>query len=216
MVNVAVPRAWEGETVVIMATGPSLCQSDVDYVRGKARVIAVNDAHRLAPWADVLYSSDQLWWPHHKGVPSFAGAKYGIRTRARRPESSPFPKHPDIIVLNKTGAHGLELDPTGLRHGQNSGYAAINLAVHFGVRRILLLGYNMSMFGGKRHFFGNHVGLSNNIDYQACISAFATLVGPLKSAGVEVINCTKHTHLHVFPEADLRAVLTDQGEAVAC
>jgi hypothetical protein len=52
---------WAGETAVLVASGPSLCPSDVDRVRGRARVIAVNDGYRLAPWADVLYACDRRW-----------------------------------------------------------------------------------------------------------------------------------------------------------
>ena len=57
-----VPRAWVDETAVCIASGPSLTQADVDYVRGKARVIVVNNGYLLAPWADVLYAADARWW----------------------------------------------------------------------------------------------------------------------------------------------------------
>ena len=49
-----VPRAWTGETVAILATGPSLTVPDDAAVRGRVRTIAVNDAVTIAPWADVL------------------------------------------------------------------------------------------------------------------------------------------------------------------
>lgn len=205
------PRLWPDSTIACVATGPSLTEEDCKYLRGKVPVIAINDAHLLAPWADILYSSDRSWWPHYKAVPSFQGMKYGIGSAPGK--ANPFFHYPEITVLRNAGYHGLELDPSGLRNGKNSGFAALNLAVHFGAKRILLLGYNMSHLHGRQHFFGSH---PPNLQQTSALypnfrRAFDTLVEPLKSAGVKVINCTKHTSLTAFPLGDLREVL----EAVA-
>lgn len=197
-----------------LATGPSLTQADCDLLRGKVRVIAINDAHRLAPWADVLYSSDRRWWPYHKAVPAFTGQKFGIGSGLQK--RNPFPGLPEIRVLQNTGYSGIEVEPTGLRTGRNSGYAAVNLAVHFGAARILLLGYNMSHHHGA-HFFGDHPAVlrQNAGLYPGFRRSFDSMVEPLKTLGVEVINCTPNTSLHVFPERKLRDVLASQEYAVA-
>lgn len=39
-------------------------------------MIAVSDAYRLAPWADVLVSSDRAWWRHHQ--PEFRGRRFSV------------------------------------------------------------------------------------------------------------------------------------------
>lgn len=200
--------SWPGSTIVILASGPSLTVEDVDFVRGKARVVCVNDTHRLAPWADALYSSDRMWWPNHHGVPSFAGLKFGIGSKVGF--HNPFGRHPDITVLRNTGYTGLELQPHGLRNGENSGYAAINLSVHFGAARIVLLGYDMRCApDGTPHFFGKHQGMNNPTD--AVLAGyrrhFKTLVEPLRAIGVEVVNCTPGSSLDAFPMADLREVI---------
>lgn len=210
----SVPTLWPGSLVVILATGPSLNQTDVDYVRGKARVMAINDAHRLAPWADVLYSSDRRWWNHYKGVPEFQGVKYGIGSGVGK--KNPFPlKWAGVDVLRNTGYHGIDVKPDSLRNGRNSGYAAINLAVHLGATKILLLGYNMSYRGGKAHFFGDHpaplpqsAGL-----YPGFRRNFESMVKPLSELGVSVINCTHETSLMAFPRKALRDVLVETAVA---
>lgn len=210
----SVTRLWTGETVAILATGPSLTPEVCAAVHGKARVIAINDAHRLAPWADVLYSSDRHWYPHHKGVPSFTGMKFGIGSTVGK--SNRFSDYPGITVLKNTGYTGLELDPKGLRNGRNSGFAAINLAVHFGASRIVLVGYDMGIRGGQVHFFGNHQGMSNPTDahFGTFRRVFSTMVEPLNALSIEVINCTPGSSLDVFPMAELRDVLTPME--VAC
>lgn len=206
----AVQRLWPGSTIACLASGPSLNADDCAYIRGKCRVIVVNDAWRLAPWADVLYSSDRRWYPYYKGVPAFEGMRYGIGSGTGiNPKANAFRGYPEIRVLKNTGYTGLETDPTGLRNGRNSGYAALNLAVHFGAARIILLGYNMSHQSGA-HFFGDHpVALGQSAAlYPGFRKTFGTMVEPLKALGVEVINCTVGTSLNVFPQRPLREVLT--------
>lgn len=205
----SVPKLWPGETIVCIGTGPSLTQADVDLVRGRARVIAVNEAYRLAPWADVLYSSDQLWWPRQQGAPAFGGLKFGISPR-KGMKPATFGRCPDVKILLNTGPLGLEQQPIGLRHGQNSGYAAINLAVHLGATRIILLGYNLGKVGRAMHFNGTP---GSGASYDKFARNYATMVDPLKQFGVEVINCTQPTRLTCFRRADLRDVLVDQKVA---
>lgn len=191
---VTVPKLWPGSTIVCLGSGPSLTAADVAQVRGLARVIAVNDTYRLAPWADVLYACDAKWWGWHKGVPTFPGLKYTLQPQAAR--------WPGVQLLRNAGQDGLELKPDGVRTGQNSGYQAINLAVHLGAARILLLGYDMQ---GK-HFFGAHPDQSAP-PFAICLKRFATLVAPLRAAGVQILNCTRKTALTCFPCVPLETAL---------
>ncbi len=66
---------------IILATGPSMSTGVADSVRGFGKVIAVSDAYRLAPWADVLVSADSAWWYHHK--PEFEGRKFSAANMER-------------------------------------------------------------------------------------------------------------------------------------
>ena len=202
----SVPRLWPESTIVCVGGGPSLTLEDVATVQGKAlHVIAINDAYRLAPWADVLYAADAKWWRHHAGAPSFRGGlKYTLQAEARR--------WPGVQVLRNTGQEGLERDPRGLKTGRNGGYQAINLAVHLGARRVLLLGYDMRSGGrGKSHWFGDHPW-GGESPYVTFRRMFGTIVEPLKAAGVEVINCSRETALDVFP----RMALADALEVSPC
>ena len=189
-----VPCLWPGSTVVCLGTGPSLTAADVAYVQGKARVIAINDAYTLAPWADVLYGCDAKWWTWHKGVPSFRGLKYGLQ---------PGAKHwPGVTLVAKTGGSGIEWRRTGIRTGNNSGYQAINLAIHLGAVRILLLGYDMQ----GQHFFGRHRDGSVP-PFLVCLKNFTTMVPELAAHGIEVVNCTRKTALTCFPRLPLAEAL---------
>ena len=191
-VMASVPRLWTDETVVCLAGGPSLTVEDVEACRDRARVIAIKDAVRLAPWAEVLYSCGDdasSWWQRNVDLhASFTGLRYTLD-----PKAAAWAQ-----VLRDTGMTGLETDPSGLRTGKNSGYQAINLAVHLGARRIVLLGYDMQPDRGRHHWFGAH---PNPIPppYAEFLPCFDSIVEPLRALGVEVVNATRRTALTCFP-----------------
>ena len=142
------PTSALHDTVVCLAPGPSLTAADVDRCRGCATIIAINDAVDLAPWADVCYSSDtSRWWPGRKWLhrirgPARAGAA-GTVAAAGRTDAIRIATCMASGCCRNTGDTGLELARNGLRTLKNSGGAAINLAVHLGARRIVLVGYDM-------------------------------------------------------------------------
>jgi hypothetical protein len=200
-----VPRLWPGSTIVCLGDGPSLTREDVDYCRGKARVIAMNYSFRLAPWADVL------WSYHSRGLQEWSGvdpATYaGVIFTA---EPVPCNPAPNWRVLKLTGNDGLELGPHGLRHGNCSGYSAINLAVHLGAKRIVLLGYDCSADPVTNKFnWAKDADDKTRGAYSFALwqSRFRTLVGPLAKIGVVVLNASRRTALECFPRVALDEVL---------
>lgn len=215
------------DTVVCLASGPSLVEEDVNYVRGKAVVVAVNDTIRLAPWANVIYSSDQLWWSRNHKKAKLLAEEHGnllIRINPKKGQMWPTNKNhcsgcrrilapnarcwcEGIVTLENDGPVGLSLKEDTICYGDNSGYAAINVAVHLGAKRILLLGYDMEHDpNGRRHFYDTHAQYITSPFYKFR-KRFATIVEPLKEAGVSVINCSRRTALDAFPTAALRDVL---------
>jgi hypothetical protein len=199
--SAAVHRLWPESTVVCIGGGPSLTPEDVNACRDRARVILINDAYRIAPWGDVLYAADSKWWREHQGVPSFTGPKYSLQ-----PESAIWP---DVQVLENTGFDGLELQPTGLRNGLNSGYQAINLAVHLGARRIVLLGYDMrAVCEARSHWFGAHPKkIRGSSPYADFVQKFSYLVEPLAALGIQIVNCSRQSALDCFPRQPLEDTL---------
>lgn len=193
-----IPRLTDGGTVVCLASGPSLTVADVEAVRGHV-VIAINDVVKVAPWAHVLYSSDSLWWDRHKGMPTFQGLKYKVSASQFRLEK---PRWPGVVTLKNTGEKGVDFTPDCLRTGHNSGSAAINLAVHLGARRILLLGYDMGPYQGRHHYF-DAAPVQHNSPYEMFRKYMKTMVQPLADAGIEVLNCTRRTNLEHFPIVSL-------------
>ncbi len=205
---------WKGETVAILASGPSLTRQQCDAVRGKCRVIAVNnqgiDTERdgvmvpaFAPWADILYAADSKWWRHYRDrALKFEGRK--VTARATLP-------WPEVYSLIQSIEHPtFDPRPTHIVSGGNSGYQATHLAVHLGAKKIILLGFDMKDGQqGKRHWFGNHPGkLNSRGSYSTWKSAFDKFAGVLNRMDVQVINCTPNSALRSFRRAPLEVALS--------
>lgn len=185
-------------TIVCIAPGPSLTGEQCNKVRGRAPAIVVNNAYQLAPWAQWLYACDQTWWDVYaqdvqrrfKGE-CWTYAKQAARQHGlNRIEIAPPPQR---FV-------GLSTTPGVIHGGWNSGYQAINLALHFGAKRIVLIGYDLR----GSHFFGEyrHPTLARNERrFDKWIEAFET-IDPAKY-GIEIINCTPASALRCFPTMDL-------------
>lgn len=200
-----VERAWEGQTVVCFATGPSLSREQVAFVQAASvRIIAVNDAYLWAPFADVCYFADVKWWKWHKDRAewkAFAGEKCSIHIGAD------LGVDPEVHLLENAKAPGLSLDPKAICTGSNSGYQAINIAVLAGARRVILLGYDGKTGpDGREHFFGHHPDKSRP-PYEVIKARFRELVAPCKAAGVEVINSSPGTVIDCFPLVDIATSL---------
>lgn len=189
---------WCGETVFILASGPSLTMEQCEAVRGKGRVIAINTTFRLAPWADVLYACDSEWWAEY-----YEEAK--ACTGQLWTQSVGHVKRDGLNVVQARRSPGLSKDQTiHLGNGpSNSGYQAIGLAHLAGAKRIILLGYDMKA-GKKKHHHGDHPRhLNKSLPFKAWIPQFDQLAKDLQEAGVEVLNATPGSALTCLPQVSL-------------
>jgi hypothetical protein len=201
----SVPHEWAGETAFLLGGGPSLRGFDATTLAGHGRIIAINRAWELCPCADVLYFSDYSFWQEY-------GVKVWQRFHGKFVSGAPeLTDAAYVQSLNLTGQLGLEMDPTGLRHGSNSGYAAMNLAYHFGVSRIVLLGYDMRTSKGRTHFHEGYgrteADVANTLQH-AMLPCFNSLIIPLAQAGVEVLNGNPDSALGCWPKVELLDVLS--------
>lgn len=185
---------WQNETVYIIGGGPSLIGFNWNSLIGK-RTIAINKAILSYPMADVLYWTDSRVYGWYKQeIDKFKGLKYTTRHHVTYTN--------DIKVLRKSNKFGLEESKDALCHGNNSGYAAINLAYHLGAKRIVLLGYDMHNDGVKSHYHEGYPvpATGNNIYKDQFIPGFQILGDLLKQKKIEVYNASIKSSLTVWPK----------------
>lgn len=194
-----VPREFPGQTVVVMASGPSMGRAVASKVQASwLPTIAVKHAFRLAPWAWLLYGADWRFWKNCPEALMFQGHKVCIETKV--------PHQPEVKSLRNTGIDGFDPDPACLRTGNNSGYQALHIAIHAGASRVLLTGFDMR--GG--HFNGRPDGPLRR-DW---IPRFATLYEAVRDR-VEIINCTPNSALQCFRFMSLDEALIDYAREAA-
>lgn len=157
------------------------------------RYIAVNDAWRLVPHADVLYACDLAWWNVHNGVPDFKGQKWTSHDNGTNDKRGcRFP----LNYVRGADRPGFSLDPELIHYGSNSGFQAVNLAILAGATEIHLYGFDMRKVGTQRHFFGDHEGGLHNVNsFHGFIQAFRVAA---KDCPVPIYNATPGSALDCF------------------
>lgn len=203
-----VPPMFKGATITILGDGPSLNKEDVDFVRGKSVVLAINYTLQLAPWADVFY------YYHEEVLEEMVGEvdllkkwEEGMLVFSSNPSSLKLHPWPYVPF---SGATGLEKDARrGLRHGSNSGHAAINLAFQLGAAKIILLGYDCGPAeSGAWHWKkGKDHPTRSTYDFLDWRRKYQLLAEELRSE-VEVVNASRSTTLEMFPRRELREALS--------
>jgi hypothetical protein len=192
---------------IVAATGPSLSEEVAELCRGH-NVIAVNDAHRRLPFADVLYACDAPWWKFHKGCPEFKGEKWSSHNVDQnvRDDKSECARLYGIRIVKGRNADGFSLDPDVIHYGSNSGFQAINLAIHFGCKKIVLVGFDMS---GKSHFFGDHPAqLNRSTRYERYITYYEK-AAQLMPKHINIVNANEGSALECFPKMPLHECLNE-------
>lgn len=187
-----VPREWSGETAVILGGGPSLTPEQVTLAKAYRR-IACNNSFMLDPTVDVVCWNDDRWWHWNKErLQAFRG-RYMVTWG-----QSPLYIKAGIKQLQHLYRDAFTLDPAKIS-GQNAGHGAINLAYHFGVKRILLLGFDMTSTRGH-NWHSYHIRHAKERMYTETFIPQLEKAAPiLVEHGVEVINCTPESALQCFP-----------------
>lgn len=183
---------WSGRTAVVIANGPSLDRAAVegDAQPSGAAKIAVNTAYMAAPFADVFYAGDFLFWKvHHQRMKRERAALWTCDATAA-----------EHFGLNRWKAkNDVGLGETMIHMNGNSGAQAINLAYLFGARKILLLGFTMREIDGKKHFHGDHEApLVQKQLFAEWLHKMAFVARDAKRLGVDIVNCDKLSAMKCF------------------
>jgi hypothetical protein len=185
---------WRGRTAVCIASGPSLTVEDCEFVRGAGLpTIVTNTTFRIAPWADVLFGFDYKWWRVHLAEvrATFSGRLFC--------QSNRWPSR----YLEWPGM------ARGYRSFGNSGANAVSLAVVLGASRVVLLGYDCQLTGGRSHHHGDHPEPFANCDKLPQWPLQFERLGRWASArGIPVVNASRESALTCFDRVPLELALS--------
>jgi len=168
-------------------------------------VIGVNNAYQLGTWIDALFFGDCGWYLVHR----FPLAKWpNLKvTCCKRFEKKNKQGREGIKYLAKDTSHrwGISPHPTRVSWNSNSGSSAINLAAHFGARRIILLGFDMSV-DGSTHWHRGH-GNKAGPPFARHLKGFPQIAADAKERGIEILNASPVSAIQHFQVVSLKEAI---------
>lgn len=188
---------WRGQVCVVVGSGPSTSEIAVQKFKGIAKFVAIKENYNICKWADAVYGCDAHWWAYRRGLPEFRGLKFSYD------KVEYFGKDIKKVELDKTSADVLIDVPLLLGSGGNSGHQAINLAVQFGAKRLVLIGFDFQVRSGKPHWYGRstwpgcHNPGGDNCD--RWLRAMTWAAKALRRMKIDVVNCSPLTAIKEFP-----------------
>lgn len=195
--------------IVILGGGPSLTQAQIDFVRGKAFVIVINNAYLRAPWADVLYAPDGRWWRRHAARPelkAFAGQTCSLDATNQAGARHRLIYRRDVVWSDNPREVGR------CEHG-HAGYQALNMAALAGGEPIMLLGYD-AHDGGPDNWHTDHPWPRPRNVSAKMRRSFDVAKTEIERRGVRIINCSPGTAIDAFPCMSLEKAFAACAEPV--
>lgn len=212
--------SWHGHPAFLIGGGPSLKDFDFGRLRGR-RTIGVNIAFTAFD-PTVIFSMDTrcLNWilngTYDRGSYPGLGNKF-TRSSAYKvwllTYTASLREDIFIVPVHKDYQSGLSSFTfhfrDGLGHGNNSGYAALNLAVILGANPIYLLGYDCNRRPEASHWHSGHPVPQNPKHLDTFIPRFEAAAAAIKKAGVRVVNLNPASALRCFEFGSLEEALND-------
>ena len=205
-----VPHEWPGETVFIIAGGPSVLSQPLDLLRGR-RVIAINSSIFTVPWADILFFGDWRWWAEKENQAAVAAFQGPVVTTSRMvPDRK-------VRVCRKTKPPGLAVERNSLMQRWTSLTAATNLAAHLvgsGGTIVWLGADGQKAADGRTHHHKPHRWAHVKGCYDQHLGDLKTIVPSLKAMNIAAYNASPGTAwADLLPVISLREALEERRAA---
>jgi hypothetical protein len=189
----SIPKEWVGSRCFILCNGESVRAQRHLIPQLKGRIIAIKEAVRLRPDADVLFVAAET-----KGdiVPSLLPLFKGQYVIARNKLPKGYPAY--VKRVSRTKDHTHLCDKPDHVCGYDCGTSAINVAYHFGASEIILLGMDMR---GDRWCNGEfahpmpHIPFAHHRLHSSILPGIAR---DAKTKGLRIVNCSPISAVECF------------------
>jgi len=178
-----------------------------------AHVIGINNAYQVGTWIDILFFGDSHWHLlHQRKLAMWPGLKVCCDQKFA---NRPIKKMEGIKFLERDKDHrqGITTNPSKVSWNANSGAAAISLAYHLGVKKIYLLGFDMTMDARAEysHWHGSHLPPGKKRKdlppFSKHMKGFSKIAEDARELGVEIFLIGKDSAIETLPKVFLKDVL---------
>ena len=163
----------------------------------------------MGDWIDVLFFGDSSWYVVYRNVILNLDL-LKITSCARFAKSDKLCEGIKYLAWDKK-MQGLSTNPSSVCWNSNSGAAAINLAVHFGAKRIVLLGFDMKLDANNvSHWFGSYHRKEPKPPippFTRHLKGFDAIKVDADLLGVEILNCSDTSVITQFKKVAVEEVL---------
>ena len=170
------------------------------------KVIGVNAAYKIGDWMNIVFFSDERFISHNReGLMTYPGELYSCNTNYS-PENKTISRV-TYIPKTPTKKYGLSENNKSICWNDNSGAAAINLAINLGAEKIILLGFDMKNIQGS-HFHNEYPWQKGkNPPYIKHLKGFENIALEAKKRGVEILNCSSESEITQFKKVTVKEAL---------
>lgn len=132
-------------TVVVLASGPSMSQSLADKARQYFETIAVNNTIFLAPKSRTLVAQDKQWWNYYRDAVAAIHYDRDVYATIRSAQHPYKRRVPSAYIAGEIVKKTRARTP-------NSGALALYVAASLNYQNIIMLGFDMH----GDHYFGRY------------------------------------------------------------
>jgi len=235
-----VPRLWEGGECWILGGGPSLPrqfevpEEVIEQVLSKElplsayspymasihgkHVIGVNMAFLIGDWIDMLFFGDKKWYfTNRELVAKYRGLKVTCQPHFNKKKF--VDEHIKFLAQDRNHPTGISANPHMVAWNVNSGAAAISVAVSTGVKRIILVGFDMRLDDNKRQHWHSEYGTfgkdhkdGKKLPFHRHILGFPKIAKEAKALGVEIINASPDSAIEDFPKISVKELVNGRAQ----
>jgi len=172
------------DTILVIAGGPTVNDLDLDLA-SKFRTIAVNNAYKIAPWAEEMFWGDLRWWEWNGEHLMSCGFKGDMVTSYPRKDLPTYVK-----TVTNTGDTNKIDDPECVI-APDSGLKSICRAYHRGAKTILLAGFDMQAGpNGETHYHDEHKDTNGPTQWASWSEIHGRIYNMLRQRGVAIYRVT--------------------------
>ena len=230
-----VPKIWEGGECWIIGGGPSVTQqfgipaevvqkvvageltpeaySPYLSILHTRHVIGVNVAYRIGTWMDMIFSGDGgFYLKHREALATYPTLTISCAEQKQNEKNTDGIK---VLARDKNRSRGISRDPRMVSWNGNSGAAAISVAAHTGVKRILLLGFDMRLSeDGDQHWHRLYKRDNppkprrpSKLPFDRHMLGFEAIAKDADKMGIEILNISPDSAIKELKKVSLRDVL---------
>lgn len=232
------PKIWKGGECWIIGGGPSIPEQfgvpddviqDVIAQRSSPsvyspymsaihdrHVIGINAAYLIGDWIDIIFFGDnKFFMTHQVGLTKHPGLKVTCNSKTNS-------RCRDIHYLLHDRKHpkGISTGPKYVSWNTNSGAAAISMAVYLGVRRIILLGFDMRTNAHGQHWHNAYKGMRpmtkkgkvmspKRLPFDRHLRGFPLIARDAKKLGIEIVNASPNSAIKEFSKCTVQEALVE-------